>query len=113
MHVDPSTLENSSVADVEQSVRPVGDGEFLLSVVPTSAVGAFADGEVLPVLFFSVMFAFALLALGSKGTPIVDAIQAVSQVLFKMIGFAMYVAPIGAFGAIAFTVGRFGPASLL
>jgi len=113
MHVDPTTLENSSVADVEQSVRPVGYGEFLLSLVPTSAVGAFADGEVLPVLFFSVMFAFALLALGSKGKPIVDAIHAVSQVLFKMIAFAMYVAPIGAFGAIAFTVGRFGPSSLL
>ena len=113
MHVDPTTLENSSVADVEQSVRPVGYGEFLLSLVPTSAVGAFAEGEVLPVLFFSVMFAFALLALGSKGKPIVDAIHAVSQVLFKMIAFAMYVAPIGAFGAIAFTVGRFGPSSLL
>ena len=113
MNVDPTTLENSSVADVEQSVRPVGYGEFLLSLVPTSAVGAFAEGDVLPVLFFSVMFAFALLALGSKGKPIVDAIHAVSQVLFKMIAFAMYVAPIGAFGAIAFTVGRFGPSSLL
>jgi len=113
MNVDPTTLENSSVADVEQSVRPVGYGEFLLSLVPTSAVGAFAEGDVLPVLFFSVMFAFALLALGPKGKPIVDAIHDVSQVLFKMIGFAMYVAPIGAFGAIAFTVGRFGPSSLL
>ena len=113
MHVDLATLANSSVSDVEQSVRPVGYGEFLLTLVPTSAVGAFADGEVLPVLFFSVMFAFALLALGPTGKPIVDAIHAVSQVLFKMIAFAMYTAPIGAFGAIAFTVGRFGPASLL
>ena len=68
---------------------------------------------MLPVLFFSVMFGFALLALGPKGKPIIDGIHAVSQVLFKMIAFAMYVAPIGAFGAIAFTVGRFGPQSLL
>ena len=113
MNVDPTTLENSAVADVEQSVRPVGYGEFLVSLVPTSAVGAFAEGDVLPVLFFSVMFAFALLAIGPKGKPIVDAIHDVSQVLFKMIGFAMYIAPIGAFGAIAFTVGRFGPSSLL
>jgi aerobic C4-dicarboxylate transport protein len=113
MHVDPTTLANSNVSDVQQSVRPVGYGEFLLTLVPTSAVGAFADGDVLPVLFFSVMFAFALLALGPKGKTMVDAIHDVSQVLFKMIAFAMYIAPIGAFGAIAFTVGRFGPASLL
>jgi aerobic C4-dicarboxylate transport protein len=113
MNVDASTLENRDVQDVEQSARPLGYGEFLVSLVPTSAVGAFAEGDVLPVLFFSVMFAFALLSLGPKGKPMVDAIHAVSQVLFKMIAFAMYIAPLGAFGAIAFTVGRFGPSSLL
>jgi aerobic C4-dicarboxylate transport protein len=112
MNVDPATLANRG-ADVQQQARPVGYGEFLVSLVPTSAVGAFAEGDVLPVLFFSVMFGFALLALGPKGEPIVDGIHGVSQVLFKMIAFAMYVAPIGAFGAIAFTVGRFGPSSLL
>jgi aerobic C4-dicarboxylate transport protein len=113
MNVDPATLEDRAVVDVEQQTKPVSYGEFLVSLVPTSAVGAFAEGDVLPVLFFSVMFGFALLALGPSGKPIVDGIQAVSQVLFKMIGFAMYVAPIGAFGAMAFTVGRFGPSSLL
>ena len=113
MNVDPATLADSAAPTSSRTARPVGYGEFLLSLVPTSAVGAFAEGDVLPVLFFSVMFAFALLALGPKGEPIVDAIHAVSQVLFKMIAFAMYVAPIGAFGAIAFTVGRFGPSSLL
>ena len=112
MNVDPATLVDRG-ADVQQQARPVGYGEFLVSLVPTSAVGAFAEGDVLPVLFFSVMFGFALLALGAKGEPVVDGIHAVSQVLFKMIAFAMYVAPIGAFGAIAFTVGRFGPSSLL
>ena len=112
MNVDPATLADSG-AEVEQEARPVGYGEFLVSLVPTSAVGAFAEGDVLPVLFFSVMFGFALLALGPKGEPIIDGVHAVSQVLFKMIAFVMYVAPIGAFGAIAFTVGRFGPASLL
>ena len=113
MNVDPATLVDSEEAAVEQATRPVGYGEFLLSLVPTSAVGAFAEGDVLPVLFFSLMFGFALLSLGPKGKPIVDGIHAVSQVLFKMIAFAMYVAPIGAFGAIAFTVGRFGPSTLL
>src|SRR2546428_1133108 len=91
----------------------LGFGEFLLNLVPASAVGAFADGDVIPVLFFSLLFAFALLAMGAKGRPAVDAIHFVSQVLFKMVGFVMYVAPIGAFGAIAFTVGKFGPSSLV
>jgi len=113
MNIDPATLEDRAVVDVEQQTKPLGYGEFLVSLVPTSAVGAFAEGDVLPVLFFSVMFGFALLALGPNGKPIVDGIHAVSQVLFKMIAFAMYVAPIGAFGAMAFTVGRFGPSSLL
>ena len=113
MNVDPATLVEPGLSEVEQQARPVGYGEFLVSLVPTSAVGAFAEGDVLPVLFFSVMFGFALLALGAKGEPIVDGIHAVSQVLFKMIAFAMYVAPFGAFGAMAFTVGRFGPSSLL
>ena len=113
MNIDPATLTDTATVDAERSARPVGYGQFLLSLVPDSAVGAFAEGNVLPVLFFSLMFAFALLSLGPKGKPIVDAIHSVSQVLFKMIAFAMYVAPIGAFGAIAFTVGRFGPGSLL
>jgi aerobic C4-dicarboxylate transport protein len=113
MNIDPTTLEDAAVVDVEQQTKPLSYGEFLVSLVPTSAVGAFAEGDVLPVLFFSVMFGFALLALGPTGKPIVDGIQAISQVLFKMIAFAMYVAPIGAFGAMAFTVGRFGPSSLL
>ena len=113
MHIDPKTLEDRAVVDVEQQARPLSYGEFLVSLVPTSAVGAFAEGDVVPVLFFSVMFGFALLALGSSGRPIVDGVHALSQVLFKMIAFAMYVAPIGAFGAMAFTVGRFGPSSLL
>ena len=109
MHVDPSTLTDSGV---KAPARPLGIGQFLLTLVPASGVGAFAEGEVIPVLFFSLMFGFALLAIGAKGRPIVDGIQSVSQVLFKMIGFVMYVAPIGAFGAIAFTVGKFGPSTL-
>jgi aerobic C4-dicarboxylate transport protein len=111
MNVDPATLAGTGA--VEAQARPVSFGEFLIALVPDSAIGAFAEGEVIPVLFFSVIFAFGLLALGPKGKPMVDGIQMVSEVLFKVIGFVMYVAPIGAFGAIAFTVGKFGPSSLL
>ena len=113
MNVDRATLAASNVPNAAEMARAVGFGEFLLNLVPASAVGAFADGDVIPVLFFSLLFAFALLAMGPKGRPAVDAIHFVSQVLFKMIGFVMYMAPIGAFGAIAFTVGKFGPSTLL
>ena len=110
MHVDLKTLADTAV---KAPAKAITFGQFLLNLVPGSAVGAFADGEVIPVLFFSLMFAFALLALGPKGKPLVDTIYSITQVLFKMIGFVMYVAPIGAFGAIAFTVGKFGLSSLL
>jgi aerobic C4-dicarboxylate transport protein len=110
MRVDIKTLADIGV---KAPAKPITFGQFLLNLVPATAVGAFADGEVIPVLFFSLMFAFGLLALGAKGKPLVDTIHSVTQVLFKMIGFAMYLAPIGAFGAIAFTVGKFGLVSLL
>lgn len=111
MHIDPSTLTGTDVPAAAS--RPGGFGNFLLSLIPESAVGAFVDGQVLPVLFFAVLFAFALLGIGPKGKPLVDGIHLVSLVLFKMIGFVMAVAPIGAFGAIAFTIGRFGLGSLV
>jgi aerobic C4-dicarboxylate transport protein len=112
MHVDPATLSDKSVASVEASARGFTFGEFLLDIVPASAVGAFVDGEVLQVLFFSILFAFALSSIGPKAQPVVDAIGTAAQILFKMIGYVMVVAPIGAFGAIAFTVGKFGPSTL-
>src|ERR1700733_4233407 len=83
MHVDLKTLADNVV---KAPAKTVTFGQFLLNLVPGSAVGAFAEGEVIPVLFFSLMFAFGLLALGSKGKPLVAGIYAVSQVLFKMIG---------------------------
>jgi aerobic C4-dicarboxylate transport protein len=110
MHVDLKALADVAV---KAPAKPLTFGQFLLSLVPASAVGAFSEGEVIPVLFFSLMFAFGLLALGSKGKPLVEIIHSITQVLFKMIAFVMYVAPIGAFGAIAFTVGKFGLSSLL
>lgn len=113
MHVDAATLSGKGVASVADAAQKLTFSDFLLSIVPSSMVGAFADGDVLPVLFVSVLFAFALLALGPKGKPVLDGISTVSQVLFKMIAYVMVVAPIGAFGAIAFTVGKFGPSSLL
>jgi aerobic C4-dicarboxylate transport protein len=113
VHADPKSFSDSGVAAVVSSAQQAGFGQFLSAIVPASAVGAFADGDVLPVLFFSVIFAFALLGIGPKGKPVVDGIELVSQVFFKIIGYVMVVAPVGAFGAIGFTVGKYGPSSLI
>jgi aerobic C4-dicarboxylate transport protein len=113
VNADPASFSNGATADVVSSAQKGGFAQFLLDIVPASAVGAFADGDVLPVLFFSVMFAFALLAIGAKGKPIVDGIETISQVFFKIVGYVMVVAPIGAFGAIGFAVGKYGPSSLV
>ena len=113
VNADPASFSNGATADVVTSAQKGGFAQFLLDIVPASAVGAFADGDVLPVLFFSVIFAFALLAIGAKGKSIVDGIETISQIFFKIVGYVMVVAPIGAFGAIGFAVGKYGPSSLV
>jgi len=84
-----------------------------MNVIPDTIVGAFARGEVLQVLLFSVLFGLALLGLGERVSPLVDIISMVSDGLFAVVGLIMRLAPIGAFGAMAFTVGRYGLGSLL
>lgn len=96
-----------------------GDGaklnwvDYLTHIVPSSMVAAFADGDILQVLFFSLLFGFGLAALGEKGKIIIEFLDKLSQVFFKVIGYIMKAAPIGAFGAMAFTIGNFGLASLV
>ena len=84
-----------------------------MNIIPATFVGAFTDGAVLPVLLISVLCAFALTRIGAAGKSVVDFIEAASKMLFAVVGIVMWTAPIGAFGAIAFTVGRFGAGSLL
>jgi aerobic C4-dicarboxylate transport protein len=115
MHIDPSVLH--SVADTAKSTAPaapVGFGEFLVNLIPTSAVSAFAQGDILQVLVFSVLFACGLATLGEKAAqPVLQVVDGVSQTLFWIIRKVMLIAPIAAFGAIAFTVAQFGPATLI
>src|SRR4030095_2113229 len=87
--------------------------DFLLAVIPTTVVDAFAKGEILQVLMFSVMFGFALHKFGGRGTLVFDFIEKMSHVLFSIVGIIMKVAPIGAFGAMAFTIGKYGLFSLV
>jgi aerobic C4-dicarboxylate transport protein len=90
-----------------------GTVDFLLNVIPSTVVDAFAKGEILQVLLFSVMFGFALHKFGGRGTLVFDLIEKGSHVLFAIVGIIMKVAPIGAFGAMAFTIGKYGVGSLL
>jgi len=90
-----------------------GTVDFLLNVIPSTVVDAFAKGEILQVLLFAVMFGFALHKFGGRGTLVFDFIEKFSHVLFGIVGYIMKVAPLGAFGAMAFTIGKYGVGSLL
>ena len=113
MNIDPAAIDAHSIAQYTAQARQQTVPEYLLHIIPKTFVGAFTQGDVLPVLFVSVLAAFALSALGERGRPIVGAVEAAAQVFFKMVGLVMWAAPLGAFGAIAFTVGKFGAGSLL
>lgn len=113
MHVDPSTLDSGAVAAYTGPGKMQTTTQFLMNIIPHTVVGAFADGEILQVLFFSLLFGFALHKFGGRGTLIFDVIKKSSHVLFQIVGMIMRVAPVGAFGAMAFTIGKYGIGSLL
>lgn len=112
MHVDPSTLDTKGIAAYTGPGKMQGTVDFLLNVIPSSVVDAFAKGEILQVLLFAVLFGFALHKFGGRGTLVFDFIEKTSHVLFDIVGIIMKVAPIGAFGAMAFTIGKYGIGSL-
>ena len=113
MHIDPKALDTKAISAYTGPGKLVGTTDFLLNIIPSSVVDAFAKGEILQVLLFSVMFGFALHAFGGRGTLVFDFIEKTSHVLFRIVGFIMKVAPIGAFGAMAFTIGKYGVGSLI
>ncbi len=113
MHIDPHSLNTKEIAAYTAPGKMQTTVEFLMALIPTTFVDAFAKGEILQVLLISVFFGFALHRFGGRGTLIFDCIEKFSHVLFVIIGYIMKVAPIGAFGAMAFTIGKFGIASLL
>ena len=113
MHIDVSTLNASSVAAYAAAGAQQTTVGFLLNVIPNTVVGAFANGDILQVLMFSVLFGFALHRLGSYGKPLLDMIDRFAHVMFNIINMIMKLAPIGAFGAMAFTIGQYGVGSLV
>ena len=113
MNVDPASLDTKGIAAYTGPGKMQSTTDFLLNVIPGTVVDAFAKGEILQVLLFAVMFGFALHKFGGRGTLVFDVIEKTSHVLFSIVGIIMKVAPIGAFGAMAFTIGKYGLGSLV
>jgi len=113
MNIDPGAIDAKPIQAYTTTAGQQSAVEFFLHVIPGTVVGAFAEGEILQVLFFSVLFGFALSFLGERGKPALHIIELVSHTFFRIVGIIMRTAPIGAFGAIAFTVGTYGIGSLL
>ncbi|TGD93173.1 dicarboxylate/amino acid:cation symporter [Methylobacterium nonmethylotrophicum] len=112
MHIDPKSLDPKQIAMYAEKAKTQTITDFLMNIIPSTAVGAFSGGEILQVLFFSVLFGFGLAFLGERGKPVLDFIKILSEAIFGVVHIIMKVAPIGAFGAMAFTIGKYGIASL-
>lgn len=111
--LDPDKLPKGDISQFTGEGGKLNWIEFITHIVPSSMVSAFAEGDILQVLFFSVLFGVGLAALGEKGKGVIEFFDKISLVFFKIIGYIMKAAPIGAFGAMAYTIGNFGLSSLL
>ena len=113
MNIDPATLDTKAIATYTAQAGEQSTVEFLLHIIPATVVGAFADGEILQVLLIAILFAFSLHWLGDRGKPLLSLIDQAAHVFFGIVGIVMKAAPIGAFGAMSFTIGKYGIATLL
>src|SRR6201982_808596 len=113
MNVDPRSIDTRSIQVYTTKAGQQSTVEFLFHIIPNTVVGAFAEGEILQVLFFAILFAFGLHMMGERGKPVIALINAVSHGLFNVVGIIIRVAPLGAFGAMGFTTGEYGIATLL
>ena len=113
MNIDLSHVDTSSIAPYLEQTRHRTTTQFLLAIIPDTFVGAFSEGNVLQVLYVSVLCGFGLSAMGKAGKPLNDLIGMAAQMFFRIVAIVMWAAPLGAFGAIAFTVAKFGAGSLV
>jgi aerobic C4-dicarboxylate transport protein len=111
-HVNPATLDAKAVADYAGQAKAQSVQDFLLHIIPTTVVDAFAKGDILQVLLLAILFGFALATVGARCKPLVELFDALTHAVFGVVNIVMRLAPIGAFGAMAFTVGRYGIMSL-
>ncbi|HSV22903.1 MAG TPA: C4-dicarboxylate transporter DctA [Xanthobacteraceae bacterium] len=113
MNIDAKTLDAGAVASYVNQAKSLSITDFLLNIIPTTFIDPFAKGEILQILFVAVLFGLALCQLGERAKPLVNLLDQAAKGLFGMVRVIMYAAPIGAFAAIAFTVGKFGITTLL
>lgn len=113
MNIDAAAIDTASIQTYVTTAHDQSITGYFMSIIPDTFASALAEGHVLQVLFVAVLFGLAIASIGERAKPVVDVIESASQAFFKIIGYIMYFAPIGAFGAIAFTVGKFGTGSLL
>ncbi|RYE84386.1 MAG: cation:dicarboxylase symporter family transporter, partial [Hyphomicrobiales bacterium] len=112
LNIDPGSLDASAVADYSNKAHDQSIVGFLMNIIPNTIVGAFATGDILQVLFFAVLFGISLAMVGEKGAPVLSFLQALSAPFFRLVAILMKAAPIGAFGAMAFTIGKYGIGSV-
>ncbi|MCL6243174.1 MAG: dicarboxylate/amino acid:cation symporter [Acinetobacter amyesii] len=112
MNVDPASLDTSGISKYVESGAAQSTQEFFMNIIPNTVVGAFAEGEILQVLLFALLFGFALHKLGDAGKPVLKFIDQIAHVFFNIVNMIMKLAPIGAFGAMAYTIGKYGIGSL-
>src|SRR6202140_1549175 len=112
MNIDAKTLDPKAIADYAGPAKAQNVSDFILHIIPTTVTDAFAKGDILQVLFISILFGFALSMMGTRGKPLLDLFSALTQAVFGIVKILMRFAPIGAFGAMAFTVGKYGIAAL-
>ena len=112
MNIDATKLDTTVIADYTDPHAARTTTQFLLDIIPDSFVGGLAKGDLLPVLLLAILFGFALQGLGDRGAPVLDLVDRLGKVVFGIIGLIMKLAPIGAFGAMAFTIGKFGVGTL-
>ena len=112
MNIDAASLDTSGISKYVESGASQSTLDFFMNIIPNTVVGAFAEGEILQVLLFAIMFGFALHKLGGAGKPVLKFIDQISHVFFNIVNMIMKLAPIGAFGAMAFTIGKYGISSL-
>lgn len=108
MNIDPATLDPAAISDYQNKARDAGIVAFLMNIVPETLVGAFSSGQILQILMVSLLIGVALAMMGESGRPITAAVRQISNLMFKLVKLIMYAAPLGVFGAMAFTIGKFG-----
>src|SRR5258708_18548908 len=113
MNIDPQSLDTSVIANYVGSADKLSPVGFLLNIIPTSIIDSFARGDMLQILAFSIFLGLGLTRIGPKGAIVVNVLDAASHALFRIVEIVMRYAPIGVFGAMAFTVGRYGIGTLL